>query len=71
MPEHPGHRESGDVRVEQSHGEAAGGQAGGQVDRHRRLAHAAFARRDGQDPGAPGDLGDRRVAPGRGGGPGP
>ena len=50
--EQPRHREAPDVGVEDPDDQAAGGQRHGQVDRDRRLADAALARRDGQHPGA-------------------
>ena len=49
--EHAGDGEAADVGVEHADGEALGRQGGGQVDRHRRLAHAALAGGDGQHPG--------------------
>ncbi len=50
-PEEPRHREPPDVGVEDADGEAPPGQRHGQVDRDRRLADAALAGRDRQDPG--------------------
>ena len=45
-------REAVDVGVEQPDLVAPGGQGHGQVHRHRRLPHAALARRDADHPGA-------------------
>ena len=46
-----GDREAVDVGVEDADVVALTGQGHGQVDRHRRLAHPALARRDPEDPG--------------------
>ena len=70
-----GDGEAPDVGVEDPDGQAPGGQGHGQVDRDRRLADAALARRDGQDPGRGGDrrlggvLAGLPAGPGHDGGP--
>ena len=51
-PEHLRHGEAVDIGVEQPDLVAPGRQGDGQVHRHRRLAHAALARRDTDHPGA-------------------
>ena len=49
--EHAGYGEAGDVGVENTDLVAPDRQAGGQVDRYGRLAHAPLARRNGEHPG--------------------
>ena len=58
--QHAGHGEAPDVGVEHADCVAPGGQRGGQVDGHRRLADPALPAGHGQDPGGEGDLGLRR-----------
>ena len=50
--EQAGDREAPDVGIEDPDLEATGGQGDGQVDRDRRLAHAALPRGDGEHPRA-------------------
>ena len=61
--EHPRHGEACDVSVEHPDGEAPHGEAGGQVDRYRRLAYSTFARRNGDDPCPGRHRGLRRALP--------
>ena len=69
--EHPGHREPGDVGVEQPDVRPRAARPAARLTVTEDLPDPALARRDGQHPGAARDLGGRRVAPGPGGGPGP
>ena len=48
--EHARHAEAPDVGVEHADGESARRERGGEVDRDRRLAHAALAARDREHP---------------------
>ena len=59
--EHPRDAEPPDVGVEHADRQAPGRERGREVHRDRRLADAALAAGDGQDPGRGGDLGARRV----------
>ncbi len=69
--QHAGDGEAPDVGVEDADGVTPGGQGGGQVDGHRRLADAALPAGHGQDPGREGDLRLRGPLGGLLRGPGP
>ena len=57
--QHARHRVAVDVGVDDADGQAAGGERGGQVHRHRRLADAALARRHAVHPRQRAGLGER------------